>query len=100
MANKKISALNVNTNPTMADVFPVVNNGVTKKISFSGLTEFIAPYIETSSVLPLLGFIITPDSINQDVNLPEESTVRYFGPLTMGVGYSLNVPLTTTLIIL
>lgn len=100
MANKKISALNVNTNPTMGDVFPVVNNGETKKISFSGLTELIAPYIETSSVLPVLGFIITPDSINQDIDLPEESTVRYFGPITMGLTYTLNVPTTTQLIIL
>jgi hypothetical protein len=100
MANKKISALNVNTNPTMDDVFPVVNNGETKKLSLSGLTDFIAPYIEEFSVLPVIGFIVSPNSINQDVNLPEESTVRYFGPLTMGSGYNLNVPLTTTLIIL
>lgn len=100
MANKKITQLNYNTTPTMDDLFPAVNAGETKKLSFSGLTELIAPYIETSSVLPEIGFIITPDSINQDVNLPEESTVRYFGPLTMGVGYTLNVPLTTSLIIL
>jgi hypothetical protein len=100
MANKKISALNFNTNPTIGDVFPVVNSGETKQMSFSGLTDLIAPYIEEYSVLPVLGFIVSPNSINQDVNLTEESTVRYFGPLTMGVGYTLNVPLTTTLIIL
>ena len=45
MPNKKITSLNINTNPTLGDVFPIVNNGETKQLSLSGLTEFIAPMI-------------------------------------------------------
>ena len=100
MANKKITQLNYNTNPTLEDVLPLVNNGETKQITASGFADLISPYIQNVSVLPQLGFIITPDSINQDVELPVESTVRYFGPLTIGIGYTLTVPETTTLIIL
>lgn len=42
MPNQKISTLSNNTSPTLADVLPIVNNGVTKKISLSGLTVFIS----------------------------------------------------------
>lgn len=100
MANKKITQLNVNLSPTLNDVFPTVNNNETKQLSLSGLTDLIAPYIETSSKLPEYGFIVTPDSIDTDINLPEFSTIRYFGPLTMGNGFTLDVPTTSTLIIL
>jgi hypothetical protein len=100
MPNKKITQLSFNTNPTLEDVLPLVNNGETKQITASRFADLISPYIQTVSVLPQLGFIITPDSINQDVELPVESTVRYFGPLTIGNGYVLTVPETTTLIIL
>jgi hypothetical protein len=41
MPNKKISAFNINTTPTGSDVLPIVNNGETKKIFLSGLTEYI-----------------------------------------------------------
>jgi hypothetical protein len=100
MSNKKITQLNINVNPTLSDVFPTVNDNETKQLSLSGLTNLIAPYIETSSKLPENGFIITPDSIEMDINLPELSTIRYFGPLTMGIGFTLDVPSSSTLIIL
>ena len=45
MADRKISALPINTSPTLNDVFPTVNNGITKKLSLSGLTTFIQPLI-------------------------------------------------------
>ena len=127
MANKKISALNVNTNPTLGDVFPVVNNGETKKLSLGDYGNFIKPYVTftggtvegvtdfkngltadtisatTYNNLPVtvaeLGFIVRPRPINRDVLLPEDSDILYFGPLTMGTG-TLSVPLTTTLSIL
>jgi hypothetical protein len=49
MPNKKIIAFDVNINPSLDDVFPIVNNGITKKISLSGLTDFIGPYIDTTN---------------------------------------------------
>lgn len=100
MPNKKITELNYNTNPTLQDVFPVVNSGETKQLSLSGLTELISPYIDANSDFSQLGFIVTPNTIEQDVNLPEDSTIRYFGPLTMGSGNTINVPTSSTLIIL
>jgi hypothetical protein len=47
MPNKKITQLTINNNPTLLDVFPVVNDGITKQLSLTGLTAFIAPYIDT-----------------------------------------------------
>ena len=45
MPNKKIIQFDFNINPSIDDVLPIVNNGITKKISLSGLTDFISPYI-------------------------------------------------------
>jgi len=47
MANKKITQLNVNTNPTSGDVFPIVNSGETKQLSLSGLTDYLNQYFAT-----------------------------------------------------
>jgi hypothetical protein len=47
MPNKKITQLTINNNPSLSDVFPVVNDGITKQLSLTGLTAFIAPYIDT-----------------------------------------------------
>lgn len=41
MPNKKISALNPNTSPTLNDVFPIVNNGETKKLNLGTLSSFL-----------------------------------------------------------
>ena len=94
MPNKKISQLNYNTAPTLGDVIPIVNSGETKQISVSDLGSLINSYD-----LADLGFIIRPRPINQDVLLPENTDVLYFGPLNMGSGI-LTVPITTTLTII
>jgi hypothetical protein len=47
MPNKKITQLAINNNPTLLDVFPIVNDGITKQLSLTGLTAFIGPYIDT-----------------------------------------------------
>ena len=39
-------------------------------------------------------------AINSDVLLPDNSNVQYTGPLVMGLGYSITVPLGTTLTII
>ena len=41
MSNKKITAFQNNDNPTLSDVFPIVNNDETKQMSLSGLTKFV-----------------------------------------------------------
>jgi hypothetical protein len=38
-------------------------------------------------------------AINSDILLPDNSNVQYTGPLVMGLGYSITVPLGTTLTI-
>lgn len=38
--------------------------------------------------------------INSNVLLPDNSNVQYTGPLVMGLGYSITVPLGTTLTII
>lgn len=45
------------------------------------------------------GFTVT-GPIMSNITLPENSTVNYTGPLSMGAGYILTVPATTTLNIL
>lgn len=50
-----------------------------------------------------LGFIITPKPsavINQNVILPENVDVTYPSPLTIGSGYTVTVPISTTLTII
>lgn len=45
-----------------------------------------------------LGFIVTPNIINQDVDLPDNSIVYYYGDLEIASGYTLNIPTGTTLV--
>ena len=45
MPNKKIDQLAYNNNPTVNDVFPQVNNGVTTQLSFIDFGQFIAPFM-------------------------------------------------------
>ena len=94
MPNKKISQLNVNTNPTFSDALAIVNAGETKQISLSATTNYINSYS-----LSNLGFIIRPRPIELNVLLPENSDVLYFGPIQIGIGYNLTIPITTTLTI-
>ena len=49
MSNKKTTQLPINSNPTLLDVFPIVNNGVSKQLSLSGLTAFIAPFVDSTN---------------------------------------------------
>jgi hypothetical protein len=63
MPNKKIIQFDFNINPSIDDVLPIVNNGITKKISLSGLTDFIAPYINIKHWEENNTKIITSDEI-------------------------------------
>jgi hypothetical protein len=88
MANKKISELNVNLTPTYADLLPIVNQNETKQISLNNIANAIN-----------LGFIVRPRPINQNVTLPEDSDILYFGPLQVGLNYNITIPITTNLTI-
>lgn len=88
MGNKKITELDFNTNPQYSDLVPIVNQNETKKISLNNLSNAIN-----------LGFIVRPRPISQDVVLPENSDVLYFGPLQMNINNTLTIPITTTLTI-
>lgn len=92
MANKKISQLPYNSNPTLGDVLPIVNSGETKQISVEDLSAIM------SNSIADLGFIVRPLAIDKDVLLPENSNVLYFDVLNMGTG-TLTVPSSTTLTI-
>lgn len=48
--NAKTSALIVNSNPLLTDVFPIVNNGTTKKISLTGLTDFLNANLHVTTI--------------------------------------------------
>lgn len=50
MSNRKITQLVPNTNPTINDVFPIVNNNITKKLSLDGLVTFLTPYLQESFI--------------------------------------------------
>jgi hypothetical protein len=93
MPNKKISQLNINTSPTPLDALPIDNNGETKQIFLSGLTEYV-----NSDNLANLGFIVRPRPINKDVILPDNSDVVYIGTLDMGNG-AITIPNGSTLTI-
>jgi hypothetical protein len=41
--------------------------------------------------------VIRPRPIQQNVFLPEDSDVLYFGPLEMGSGYTITIPVGSTL---
>lgn len=94
MPNKKITQLNYNTSPTLEDVLPIVNSGETKQISVRDLGGLINTYD-----LADLGFVVRPRPITQNVLLPVNSDVLYFDLLQIGIGYTITVPITTTLTI-
>lgn len=80
-------------------------NGVTADTVYSN--SFIGDGSQLSGVLGLsysdLGFTITsppPAIINQNVVLPNNSTVTYPSPLIMGSGYTITIPIGTTLTII
>lgn len=49
MSNKKITQLNINVNPSISDVIPIVHSGQTMQISISGVTDLIKPFFGTIS---------------------------------------------------
>ncbi len=91
MSNKTITQLPINGNPTFLDVFPIVNDGVAKKLSLSGLTNFIGSILNVNHWLEnetkVLGsketIIISGDYVLIDTNLTlQKDTEITIGSLT------------------
>lgn len=149
MANKKITQLNVNTNPSGSDVFPIVNGGETKQLTLTGLTTYLEPFlasdytftggtvsgsttftngVKTNSIsattylnLPVTQFtggtvdgltattisattyqnipyslgdygLTIISGIDQNITLPDNSVIGFRNPLIVKSGYTLTVP--------
>jgi hypothetical protein len=93
-ANKRINQFNTDTNLTGNELILTMDNGVTKNMVLTNVKDYI---LDGFTTLPELGFITTPIEINQDITLPEDSIVYYFGDLIIGSGYTLTIPSGTTL---
>jgi hypothetical protein len=95
--NKRINQFNTDIILTGNELILIMDNGVTKNMELTNVKDFV---LSGESTLSNLGFVITPEVINQDVELPDNSTVYYYGTLEIGSGYTLTVPSGTTLVIL
>jgi hypothetical protein len=93
MSNKKITQLPINGNPTFSDVFPIVNDGITKQLSLTGLTAFIEPYINavtppftggTVSGATIFTNGLTANTISATTYLGLPSTSGLYLPLSGG----------------
>ena len=86
MPNKKITQLTINNNPSLSDVFPVVNDGITKQLSLTGLTAFIAPYIDTVNPVFTGGTVSGPTRFTNGLSANTFSATTYLGlPSTSGL---------------
>ena len=95
--NKRINQFGTDIILTGEELILIMDNGVTKNMELTNVKDFV---LSGESTLSNLGFVITPEVINQDVELPDNSTVYYYGTLEIGSGYTLTVPSGTTLVIL
>jgi len=77
MPNKKITQLTINNNPTLLDVFPVVNDGITKQLSLTGLTAFIGPYIDTVNPAFTGGTVSGPTNFTNGLTANTISATTY-----------------------
>jgi hypothetical protein len=77
MPNKKITQLTINNTPTLLDVFPVVNDGITKQLSLTGLTAFIGPYIDTVNPIFTGGTVSGPTRFTNGLTANTISATTY-----------------------
>jgi hypothetical protein len=92
--NKRINQFNTDTILTGNELILMMDNGVTKNMVLVNVKDYI---LDGASSLPELGFVTAPLVINQDITLPDNSVVYYYGELTIGSGYTLTIPSGTTL---
>lgn len=95
MANKEIRQFNPLSAATGNELLLFMLSGVTKNMTLDVAKDYI--FDGYGGNLSYLGFNIIPAEINQDITLPDNSTVYYNGSLNMGSGYTLTIPSGTTL---
>lgn len=97
-------------NDTEADIGELFFSRQAEKLSFKkGVGVFVryeeitpTPIPSTLSLTETIwanGFVVV-GTISENIVLPENTTINYTGPLSMGLGYSLTVPSGTILNIL
>lgn len=94
---KKINQFNLDSNLTGNELILTMDNGITKNMMLDNVKDFI---LNNDNDLTDLGFITSPNTITQDITLPEDSNVYYYGDLSIASGYTLTIPSGTTLTII
>jgi hypothetical protein len=92
--NKRINQFNTDSNLTGNELILMMEDGITKNMVLTTVKDFI---LSGESAYSNLGFIIAPTEITQDVVLPDDSIVYYYGDLNIASGYTLTIPSGTTL---
>lgn len=95
MANKEIRQFNSLSAATGSELLLFMLSGVTKNMTLDVAKDYI--FGGYGGNLSYLGFNIIPNEISQDITLPENSTIYYYGDLNIASGYTLNIPTGTTL---
>jgi hypothetical protein len=95
--NKRINQFSADEILTGNELILIMSDGITQNMELTNVKDFV---LSGESTLSNLGFTIVPDVINQNIELPDNSTVYYSGDIEMGSGYTLTVPSGTTLVIL
>lgn len=95
--NKRINQFSADEILTGNELILIMSDGITQNMELTNVKDFV---LNGESTLSNLGFTIVPDVINQDIELPDNSTVYYNGNIEIGSGYTLTIPSGTTLVIL
>jgi hypothetical protein len=94
---KRINQFNLDSNLTGNELILTMDDGITKNMMLDNVKDFI---LNNDNDLTDLGFITSPNTITQDITLPEDSNVYYYGDLSIASGYTLTIPSGTTLTII
>ena len=95
--NKRINQFNTDSYLRGNELILMMDDGVTKNMVLTDVKDFI---ISGFTGLSDIGFITSPSEITKDITLPDNSTVYYYGDLTIASGYTLTIPSGTTLVVI
>ena len=93
MAGVKISNLtSLLTTPPDTAVLPIVESGITKKISISVLKTLIPPGSGAKGATGNLVFWENPTNVTGDYSITAGQNAGSFGPITINSGVTVTVP--------